>query len=37
MLQLPLSICGLDEIAEFLKRGVTHVISILDPEYPYPE
>ena len=37
MVQLPLSICGLDEIAEFLKRGVTHVISILDPEYPYPE
>ena len=37
MLRLPLSICGLDEIAGFLERGVTHVISILDPEYPYPE
>ena len=37
MLQFPLSICGLDEIAGFLERGITHVISILDPEYPYPE
>lgn len=37
MLKSSLSICGLDEIAEALKSGVTHVISILDPEYPYPQ
>lgn len=31
-----LTICGLDEIARHRARGVSHVISILDPGYPAP-
>ena len=32
-----LIICGLDELDEHSARGVTHVLSILDPEWPEPE
>ena len=32
-----LVICGLDELDEHAARGVTHVLSILDPEWPEPE
>jgi predicted protein tyrosine phosphatase len=32
-----LIICGLDELDEHAARGVTHVLSILDPEWPEPE
>ncbi len=32
-----ISICGLRELAEFEGRGVTHVLSILDPDWPDPE
>lgn len=32
-----ITICGLTELCEHSQRGVTHVISILDPEYPDPE
>jgi predicted protein tyrosine phosphatase len=31
------SICGLDELIGHQSRGVTHVLSILDPEWPDPE
>ena len=37
MLPFTLSICGLDELSDFLKSDVTHVISILDPDYPAPD
>ena len=30
------SICGLDEIAAFVDEDVSHVVSILDPDYPEP-
>lgn len=32
-----LTICGLDEIEGHGTRGVTHVLSILDPETPEPD
>jgi predicted protein tyrosine phosphatase len=31
------AICGLDELTGHQSRGVTHVLSILDPEWPDPE
>jgi hypothetical protein len=31
-----LTICGLDELDYYSSRGVTHVLSILDPEWPEP-
>lgn len=31
-----LTICGLDELTLFATRGVTHVVSILDPGHPDP-
>lgn len=32
-----LTVCGLDELDEHAARGVTHVLSILDPDWPEPE
>ena len=32
-----LTICGLDELVHHGTRGVTHVLSILDPDWPEPE
>ena len=32
-----ITICGLAELCEHSRRGVTHVVSILDPEHPDPE
>ena len=32
-----LTICGLDELASHSTRGVTHVLSILDPDWPEPD
>jgi predicted protein tyrosine phosphatase len=32
-----LTICGLEELDHHSRRGVTHVLSILDPEWPDPE
>ena len=32
-----LTVCGLDELDRHSERGVTHVLSILDPEWPEPE
>jgi predicted protein tyrosine phosphatase len=32
-----LTICGLEELDHHSARGVTHILSILDPEWPEPE
>jgi predicted protein tyrosine phosphatase len=32
-----LTLCGLEELGHHCSRGVTHVLSILDPEWPEPE
>jgi predicted protein tyrosine phosphatase len=32
-----LTVCGLDELGRHSARGVTHVLSILDPEWPEPK
>jgi predicted protein tyrosine phosphatase len=32
-----LTVCGLEELTLHGSRGVTHVLSILDPEWPEPE
>ncbi len=32
-----LTICGLEELASHRTRGVTHVLSILDPDWPEPD
>ncbi len=37
LLPYRLSICGLDEIAGFSRQGVTHAVSLLDPDWPDPE
>ena len=31
-----ISICGIEELAPFQTRGVTHLLSVLDPEFPEP-
>jgi len=36
-LPFPISICGIAELPEHGGRGVTHVLSILDPEWPVPD
>ncbi len=33
----PVTICGLDELPHHAEAGVSHVLSILDPEYPVPD
>ena len=32
-----ITVCGIDELGGHCARGVTHVLSILDPEFPVPE
>ncbi|NBC94875.1 MAG: hypothetical protein GVY27_00820, partial [Deinococcus-Thermus bacterium] len=32
-----LTICGLGELAGFADAGVSHVLSILDPDWPEPQ
>ena len=32
-----LTICGLEELEQHRARGVTHVLSILDPDWPDPQ
>ncbi len=32
-----MTICGIEELGGHAASGVTHVLSILDPEYPVPE
>ena len=38
-MQLPfrITVCGLDELAGYCETRVSHVLSILDPEWPVPE
>ncbi len=38
-MQLPfrITVCGLDELGEHTAARVSHVLSILDPEWPVPE
>lgn len=31
-----ITVCGIDELGGFCDVGVTHVLSILDPDYPLP-
>jgi predicted protein tyrosine phosphatase len=37
LLPYDITICGLRELCRHADRGVTHVVSILDPEHPDPE
>ena len=37
MLPFRLSICGLNELAEFVNSDVSHIISILDPDLADPD
>lgn len=32
-----ITICGLDELVDHSKGGITHVLSILDPHFPDPD
>jgi predicted protein tyrosine phosphatase len=32
-----IDVCGLDELCGYCSMGVTHVLSILDPDWPAPE
>jgi len=32
-----ITVCGIDELATLRDRGVTHVLSLLDPGWPTPE
>ncbi|TAN56436.1 MAG: protein-tyrosine-phosphatase [Magnetospirillum sp.] len=36
-LAFPLTICGIDELPGHAEVGVSHVLTILDPEWPDPE
>ena len=36
MASLELTICGLDELVLHRRAGITHVVSILDPDWPAP-
>jgi len=35
--EFDIAICGLEELASHGERGVSHVVSILDPEWPLPD
>ncbi|CAA7624847.1 Predicted protein tyrosine phosphatase [Candidatus Terasakiella magnetica] len=37
LLPYPLTICGIDELPRHADAGVSHVLTILDPEWPDPE
>lgn len=32
-----ITVCGIEELAGHLRAGASHVLSILDPDYPVPE
>ncbi|MEA2737971.1 MAG: hypothetical protein QOH05_1278 [Acetobacteraceae bacterium] len=32
-----ITVCGLEELTDHCETGATHVLSILDPDYPVPE
>jgi predicted protein tyrosine phosphatase len=37
MIPFKITVCGIDELPEHSGAGVTHVLSILDPEWPLPD
>jgi predicted protein tyrosine phosphatase len=37
MLPFRMTVCGIQELPEHCESGVTHVLSILDPQYPVPD
>jgi len=37
LMPFEVSICGIEELETFETRGVTHLVSVLDPDYPEPE
>ncbi|MBI3445837.1 MAG: dual specificity protein phosphatase family protein [Magnetospirillum sp.] len=37
LLPFPLTICGIDELPQHAQAGISHVLTILDPEWPDPE
>jgi len=37
LMPFEISICGIEELEPFATQGVTHLLSVLDPEYPEPE
>lgn len=37
LLPFPLTICGIDELPDHADSGVSHVLTIIDPEWPDPE
>jgi predicted protein tyrosine phosphatase len=37
LMPFEISICGIEELGPFEQRGVTHLVSVLDPDYPEPE
>lgn len=37
MTPFKLSVCGIEELSGHCETGVSHVLSILDPEWPVPE
>ncbi|WP_068494332.1 tyrosine phosphatase family protein [Paramagnetospirillum marisnigri] len=37
LLPFPLTICGIDELPEHAEAGVSHVLTIIDPDWPDPE
>ncbi|MDB5361994.1 MAG: protein-tyrosine-phosphatase [Rhodospirillales bacterium] len=37
LMPFEISICGIEELEPFETRGVTHLLSVLDPETPEPE
>ena len=36
MLPYRVTICGLSELSQVISWGISHVVSILDPDHPYP-
>ncbi len=37
LLPFPLTICGIDELPHHAETGISHVLTIIDPEWPDPE
>lgn len=37
LLPFPITICGIDELPRHADKGVSHAVTILDPEWPDPE
>lgn len=37
LLPYPISICGLRELMIYAEKGISHVVTIIDPDHPDPE